>query len=173
MSRCNNPKATAYNLYGGRGIKVCDRWMESFSNFLEDMGERPQDTSLDRIDFNGNYEPSNCRWANSVVQARNKRNNLIIDYDGTTMCLEAWAEELGIKSNSILTRLKRGWSIGQALLLEPRFEKEYDGRLSEDELKALVLAVEGGMKQTTYGKAIGMDASQVSRLYRRFRDKYI
>lgn len=71
-TRCNNPKHRRYSDYGGRGIKVCERWMD-FNNFLADMGERPEGLTLDRIDPNGNYEPGNCRWATDSVQQTNKR----------------------------------------------------------------------------------------------------
>jgi hypothetical protein len=72
--RCNNPKSNCYSYYGGRGIKVCERWNNSFENFLEDVGKKPEKSySLDRIDFNGNYEPGNVRWADKKTQANNRR----------------------------------------------------------------------------------------------------
>ena len=74
IQRCYNPKNMLYSYYGGRGIKVCDRWLESFDNFLNDMGERPAKRTLDRINVNGNYKPSNCRWSTRLVQSRNRRN---------------------------------------------------------------------------------------------------
>ena len=71
--RCYNEKSSGYKYYGGRGIQICDRWLESYENFLADMGERPEGLSIDRIENDGNYEPSNCRWATVLEQNRNKR----------------------------------------------------------------------------------------------------
>lgn len=81
--RCYNPLNSSYKNYGERGITVCDRWLHSFENFLADMGERPTSKhSIDRIDVNGNYEPSNCRWATNKEQCNNRRNNVTIEYKG-------------------------------------------------------------------------------------------
>jgi len=75
--RCLNTKSKDYKNYGGRGIKICDRWLNSFENFLQDMGERPEGKTIDRIDVDGNYEPTNCRWADWNTQQNNRRNNKI------------------------------------------------------------------------------------------------
>jgi len=106
LSRCNNPKNMQYRNYGGRGITVCDEWKNSFENFLKDMGERPENTSLDRIDVNGNYSPNNCRWATKAEQARNKRQTIWITFDEKTQCLTDWANEIGISSEGLRYRLK-------------------------------------------------------------------
>lgn len=79
IQRCTNPKNPGYKWYGGRGIKVCDRWLNSYTAFLSDMGERPLGTSIDRIDVNGNYEPGNCRWATGVEQRANQRKPVWTD----------------------------------------------------------------------------------------------
>ena len=84
LGRCGNPNDSAFKDYGGRGITVCDRWKESFENFLADMGERPSlEYSIDRIDVNGNYTPENCRWATSKEQARNRRDNRALNGGGS------------------------------------------------------------------------------------------
>src|ERR1700679_453274 len=83
--RCFNPKATKFYLWGGRGITVCDRWRNSFANFIADMGRRPsKDHSIERKDTNGNYDPSNCVWATRKEQGRNRRNNQIVVIRGIT-----------------------------------------------------------------------------------------
>jgi len=76
--RCRNPNTVRYERYGGRGIKVCERW-DSFANFFADMGEKPAGMSIDRIDVNGNYEPGNCRWATATEQSQNNNSNVKLE----------------------------------------------------------------------------------------------
>lgn len=113
--RCLNPKQTGYENYGGRGIKVCDRWLNSFENFLADMGERPEGMSLDRDDTDGNYEPGNCRWVPWVKQMNNQRKTIRITHEGRTMSMSEWAAELDIKPSKIRGRLRAGKSAAEAL----------------------------------------------------------
>lgn len=116
-SRCTNPNHQAFSNYGGRGITVCDQWLQSFEAFLADVGARPSDLhSLDRFpNNNGNYSPSNCRWATTTQQNRNTRMNVFLRHNGRSQTVSAWSEELEIDSTTIRARLKRGWSVERAL----------------------------------------------------------
>jgi hypothetical protein len=108
--RCYNPNNKDYKDYGQRGILVCDAWKDSFENFLLDMGNKPSpEHSLDRIDVNGNYEPSNCRWATRKEQQRNKRNNVMFTYKGETKCISEWSEITGLSFQVIQSRINTGW----------------------------------------------------------------
>lgn len=113
-ARCSQVSNKSYASYGGRGIKVCDRWM-SFENFYADMGAPKEGLSLDRINNHGNYEPSNCRWATQSQQCRNKRDNRLISLNGETRCLNDWAEKAGIKQSTLARRLDSGWPVADAL----------------------------------------------------------
>jgi len=106
-ARCLQKKSGNYKYYGGRGIKVCDRWMV-FENFLEDMGKQPERSSLDRIDSNGDYTPENCKWSNKEEQMNNTRRNTQITYKSKTQTLAQWSRETGIPVGIILKRLKSG-----------------------------------------------------------------
>lgn len=108
--RCLNPNYIAYRNYGGRGISVCEKWL-LFINFYADMGDKPTSThSLDRIDPNGNYEPSNCRWATFLEQQNNRRNTTFITYKDRTQSIRDWCRELGLKFGTTRGRYLLGWS---------------------------------------------------------------
>lgn len=113
-SRCNNVNSEDFALYGGRGIKVCDRW-NNFENFFLDMGKCPSGHSIDRIDVNKDYSPENCRWADTKTQARNKRNNRFIRVHGFVKTLAEWAELSGVNRNNIDKRIRRGWTPFEAV----------------------------------------------------------
>lgn len=105
--RCLNPKNTNYHRYGGRGITVCKRWEKSFLSFLKDMGLRPLNYSLDRINNNGNYEPSNCRWATKEEQSNNMAKNIKFKFYGKLLGMRQIARIVGIKEVTIKTRIRR------------------------------------------------------------------
>lgn len=120
--RCYTETYRDYKHYGGRGIKVCDEWLDDFMNFYNwamangynENAKRGEHT-IDRIDVNGNYEPSNCRLVNMNVQANNVRTNHLITYNDKTQSISRWADEVGISAHTISNRLKIGWSVEKAL----------------------------------------------------------
>lgn len=123
--RCYNPEEKFYKDYGGRGIKVCDEWMdkkEGHSNFQKWAVENgwEEGRSIDRIDVNGNYEPSNCRWATPEEQANNRRNNNYVTINGVTKTTSEWARQIGISQNAFTGRINSGWT-GEELL-KPKFK---------------------------------------------------
>lgn len=120
ISRCTKRGSDDFENYGGRGIKVCDRWLSSFDNFLSDMGRKPKGRgiSIDRIDNNGDYEPGNCRWATASTQQRNTRTYAgarRITLDGETHTISEWGAIVGTKRNTITMRLIYGWSEREAV----------------------------------------------------------
>jgi len=117
--RCDSPNVPSYHLYGGRGIKVCSRW-EKFTNFAEDMGERPLGAQIERIDNNGDYEPNNCRWASRKEQCRNRKTNKIITINGVSKCLADWVHESPVSKNTILSRIYNlQWDVEKAIFAPP------------------------------------------------------
>ncbi len=114
--RCLNPKRADFKLYGGRGIAVCERWLDSFENFFADMGKCPENKSIDRIDNEKGYSPDNCRWATAAEQAQNKRNTVKLTFNGETKCITQWARDKGIGFTTLWLRINRaGWSVERAL----------------------------------------------------------
>jgi hypothetical protein len=117
-TRCLNPNSTNYSKWGGRGITICDRWIDSFENFLRDMGNKPSPKhSLDRKDLNGNYEPLNCRWATKEEQMNNMSTNKRITHNNSTKTLSEWSMEINIKYDRLKYLIKRGNSIGDVLAM--------------------------------------------------------
>jgi len=119
--RCFNSKNSRYASYGGRGIKVCDKWLK-FENFLEDMGQPPSPKhSIDRINNDGDYEPSNCRWSNNTEQTRNQSSNIRIEYLGVIRNLSEWCEILGLNYSTTYNRLiTLNWESSKALSFPTR-----------------------------------------------------
>lgn len=128
IKRCTNPNDKNYKNYGERNIKVCERW-KKFENFLKDMGEHPgSGYSLDRKNNEKGYSKENCRWATQKQQQRNRRNNHLVTYDDKTQCIAVWVEETGINRNTIVSRLRRGWSIEKTLTTPVR-KRENNGKI--------------------------------------------
>lgn len=115
LYRCLNPSSRQYADYGGRGIQVCQRW-QTFELFYADMGDPPYlGATIDRVDVNGHYELYNCVWSTAQQQARNRRNNHLLEFDGRSLPISAWAEILGVSKHLIRDRVMRGWSVEDAL----------------------------------------------------------
>ena len=106
--RCYNQSHPHYHRYGGRGIVMCDAWRDSFAQFRDDLGVRPQGASLERIDNDKGYEPNNVRWASRKEQANNRSSNVVLTHNGLTMNLKQWAAHLGWKYGLIASRWKKG-----------------------------------------------------------------
>lgn len=123
--RCYNKKCKEYKYYGGRGIKMCNRWRCSFQNFFSDMGNRPinmkgrkrNEYSIERRNTNKNYTPDNCYWATQSQQSRNRRDSILLTFNGRTMSLHNWADEFGIDPNVVKARYYRGKSVEACLTI--------------------------------------------------------
>lgn len=132
IQRCTNKNRKTYADYGGRGIKVCDRWLK-FTNFLADMGPRPEGTSLERMDVNKGYEPGNCCWADRTTQSRNSRQAVWVEINGVSKRLTEWCDEKQISINTVRSRVKKqGWSYSDAIT-KPKQDlslRDTNGRLA-------------------------------------------
>lgn len=125
--RCYKEGSQSYHKYGARGITVCDRWLNSFENFIADLGPRPTPKhSVERLDNNSNYEPGNCKWATPKEQQNNTSMCRWIEYDGMTKTLSQWSDVIGVSAQVIGKRLDGGWSIEKSLttpILDSKFKK--------------------------------------------------
>lgn len=142
IQRCYNKDHPEYLRYGDRGIRVCDSWKQSFAEFLSDMGNRPSNRhSLDRINNHGNYEKGNCHWTVTKNQARNRRTNRWITYNGETLVLKDWADRIGIASPNLAMRLDKGWPLELALTAPAR--TKYTSNRKAQEPRATKLTLDG------------------------------
>lgn len=119
--RCYKKGSPAYKNYGGRGITICKSWLNSFPNFLNwaiSSGWN-KSLSLERIDNNKGYSPSNCKWATRYEQSRNNRRNKLITFNGKTLCSVDWSKETGINRRTITSRIEAGWPLDQVLTKRP------------------------------------------------------
>lgn len=117
-TRCyNDNNSETYKRYGARGITVCDEWRDNFKAFYDwaMANGYTDELTIDRIDNDGNYCPENCRWVTLQIQNRNRRTTRIITFNGKTQCMLDWANELGVKVNTMIARFHRGWSVERAL----------------------------------------------------------
>jgi hypothetical protein len=116
IARCENPNEIGYKDYGGRGIAMCERWRQSFKNFLEDMGPKPgPEYSVERIDNEKGYSPKNCKWATPTEQSNNKRNNNFLEYNGERLTMAEWARKIGMAYGTFQMRVKLGWPMEKIL----------------------------------------------------------
>lgn len=130
-SRCYRKRDKNFPSYGGRGIKVCDRWKDSFENFYADMGECPEGMTLDRIDNNGDYAPDNCRWATPKEQVRNRRNTTFVTFGGKTVPLPEVSDFFFLPYSSIRTALNTKGEVGLPLYIESKYDGDFSARMRE------------------------------------------
>lgn len=121
-SRCNNPNNPHYHNYGGRGISVCDEWISDFHQFISDMGDRPNNYTLDRKDNDGNYTPDNCRWATRSEQQLNRRMSRFVTIDGVEYRPFDLAKIAGVKTDTIIARVEKGLSYNQVISTEKFYD---------------------------------------------------
>lgn len=134
-ARCFNEKHHRYSAYGERGITVCDRWRDSFENFIGDMGEAPEGRTIDRINVNGNYEPGNCRWATREQQDNNKRSSVKVDIDGNLKTAAEWSSISGVPRRTIVSRLNLGWGAKSAVFTAVGAKRMQDAAIAKAEEK--------------------------------------
>jgi len=161
IQRCEDVEHRAFSRYGGRGIKVCKRWRISFTNFLLDMGPRPSLLhSIDRKDNDGDYEPTNCRWATDKEQARNSSHNVLITVSGETHCMSEWEEIKGFPRATVWQRInKLGWSPEQAVMTPlPEGKEKFNPNplLSKEKAAEIRVKWKSGVSQRLLGLEYGV-----------------
>ena len=123
IRRCVEKSHTSYKWYGAKGVTICEKWRASFASFLEDMGSRPKNHTIERRDSNGNYEPGNCYWATYKQQGANRSNVVLIQINGMKMTMPDACKHFGTKSVTAHARIRRGWSLIDAVSVKPKIMK--------------------------------------------------
>lgn len=151
LKRCYDTRAVGYTSYGGQGVTVCDRWRKSFRDFIADMGPRPTNRhQIDRKDSTGNYEPNNCRWATSKENQNNRRNNLLVTFQGKTQTAALWSDELGLSRPVVYDRLSKGMPLEQ--VFNPKREQHVPFTPHDDEA---IRSLAGQLTASQIGARIG------------------
>lgn len=161
LRRCFDPLDLGYSNYGGRGITVCDRWFV-FSAFVEDMGLRPEDRTLDRISNDGDYEPANCRWATKAEQSRNRRNSRRSEFNGSQVLHVDIARSLGISEATVSRRAARGLS-GDALSVPPNYKRT---KLNHDQAREIKVLLRDGTSRASIAERFDISVQSVGSIAR-------
>lgn len=161
-ARCLNPNNPRWSSYGGRGIRVCQRWQHSFKSFYDDMGPRPAGTSLERVDNNGDYKPSNCVWATPKQQQNNMRSNVFVEHEGRRLTVTQWAREVGIGVGTVRARLRRGWTVQEMLNPDTSKQRKRRGmRLTVAQAVELKRQLSEGVSQREIAMTFGVSKATV------------
>jgi len=156
MRRCFNKNHPCYGRYGGRGILVCDRWVESVENFIADMGYPDVSLTLDRIDNNLGYCKENCRWATNEEQQLNRENNVVVEFRGKSIVLSQLCRELGVSRELVSSRLGRGWSVDRAVSEPPKQIVKLSDRDATEICKRIACGEKPSQIHKDYGISLSM-----------------
>lgn len=167
LSRCRNKNYFRYKDYGGRGITVCDKWLQ-FSGFLEDMGEKPNNLSLDRIDNNKGYYKENCRWTTQKEQMKNTRANVHIFFKGKDYILNDLSKKIGISRDAIKRRYARGKQVNERIE-NPRWHQKNDIDITEfvfskDRTKDIIKLKSIGCTLRQIGDVFGLSRQRIKQI---------
>ena len=167
--RCNPANADRYPAYAGSGISVCARWQESFENFYNDMGDRPDGHTIDRIDPCGDYTPENCRWADNKTQALNRSNTIMVDIDGESLCLRDASKKYGIPNTTIARRYKQGLR-GRDLICKKNRNiyrngsKSPSSKLTEEDVHEIKRRIMNGERNKDLARLYGVSGPSISEI---------
>lgn len=163
--RCLNPNSDNYQHYGGRGIRICERWVDSFDNFLEDIGKRPTNVhSIDRLNVDGDYCPENCRWATRQEQAANRTISTKVDFRGETRDIQSWCYDLGLNYNTTWHHLNNGLTLSESTALQKK--PKFSAAATQEELINLYITQD--KTRPELANILNVSESTISKWLRKF-----